>query len=110
MQAIVKLGMAVTLAAGCSYAESWTGKLVDATCLPKKEEPAKCDATGGTLNFAIQTADGKTLKFDAEGNVKTGAVLRAFPDAKGPNVTVTGTMMNVSADEKVLRVEAIEIR
>jgi hypothetical protein len=112
MKLIAKLGIAAALATGCSYAETWTGKLVDATCFPKEEQPAKCDASKGTMNFGIQTADGKILKFDANGNIKTGVVLGGFPDAKGPSVMVTGTLMTVSAseNEKVLKVDTIEIR
>ena len=105
MPNIVKLGIAVSLAAALAYAETWSGKLVDGTCLPTKEAPAKCDATRGTTKFAIQTPDGKIIKFNAEGDIKTGIALGGFPDAKGPAVTVTGTMQ-----DDVLKVEAIEIR
>jgi len=110
MRNILKLGILASLAAALSYGESWTGKLVDATCIPVKEQPAKCDANKGTTSFAIENADGTRYKLDAEGNVKTGAAMGGFPDAKGPQVKVTGTMMTVIGDEKFLKVEAIEIR
>jgi hypothetical protein len=105
MLTTAKLTILVTLATGMSYAETWTGKLVDSTCFPSKEVPTKCDATKATTSFAVLTADGKQVKFDAEGNLKTGTAMGGFPDAKGPNVMVTGIVK-----DEVLKVESIEIR
>ncbi len=96
-----------------AYAESWTGKLVDASCADQQKNAA-CAPTASTASFAIQSA-GKTLKLDAEGNKKAMEALKerntGANRAQNPNAptevtaTVSGTM---SGDE--IKVESIQVQ
>jgi hypothetical protein len=61
------------LGAAFSYAESWTGKVLDAACydaqkttIKSQEDLARtCVPTTATTSFAIQTAAGKVYKVDS---------------------------------------------
>ncbi|HEY7335135.1 MAG TPA: hypothetical protein VH639_09640 [Bryobacteraceae bacterium] len=100
MKTISKLGIAFCLAAVFSYADSFTGKLVDASCYDKTVQstasatanatPANskvtssnvnttkpperitetCAPTASTTMFAFMTSSGKIYKLDNSGNMK----------------------------------------
>lgn len=92
---ITALFAAVSAAA---FAEDWTGKLLDATCLDQQqqERTVACDATKATTAFALDVA-GKIYKFDIPGNAKAVAAMKYRPDPTDPNASreikakVTGT-------------------
>jgi hypothetical protein len=120
MKTITKLGVVLCLAAGFSYAETWTGKLIDATCHDKSSQSSQatpgqatrgqsttpsttpgqsssssresCAPTASTTSFALETSDGKVYKLDSAGNSKAASAMRGNPNAKDENVTVSGTM------------------
>lgn len=115
MKKLIKLTTLFGLAAALSFADNWTGKLVDASCADKggpaaaapggapKAEPGKasdsCAVSATTTSFAIQTADGKILKLDASGNSKAAAAVKT--DAgKAASVSVSGEMQgqNIKVD------------
>jgi hypothetical protein len=70
MKTIGKVGIMLCLGAAFSYAETWTGKLLDASCYDAQKATTKshedlaraCTPTAATTDFAIQTADGKVYK------------------------------------------------
>jgi len=114
MRRILTLGAAALFVTGLACAETYTGKLVDATCA-EQQKTAACNPTTTTTTFAIQVS-GKTLKLDAEGNKKAAEALQATNNsanrAKEPNApesevmaTVQGT---VHGDE--IKVESIQVR
>jgi len=115
MKTIAKLGLALGVFAVMSYAESWTGKLIDAACHDKSQQNpaeskqagdlASCDATASTTSFAIQTSDGKVYKLDASGNAKASTALKGNPDNKTPTATVSGSM-----DGQTVKVDSISVR
>jgi len=112
MKTIAKLGVVLCIAAGVSYADSWTGKLLDAPCHDRSLQPGQakssadsCAATATTSAFAIQTADGKVFKLDASGNAKAATILRGNPDSKEPSVTVSGSM-----DGQTVKVDSIDLK
>ena len=112
MKTIAKLGVILCVAAGLSYAENWTGKLIDAPCHDRSLQPGQakgqaesCAATSTTTSFAIQTSDGKVYKLDASGNAKAATALRGNPDAKDPSVTVSGSM-----DGQTVKVDSIDLQ
>jgi 3-deoxy-D-arabino-heptulosonate 7-phosphate (DAHP) synthase len=115
MKTIAKLGLALGVFAAMGYAESWTGKLIDAACHERsqqnpadskqKSELAACDASASTTSFAIETSDGKVYKLDASGNAKASTALRGNPDNKNPMATVSGTM-----DGQTVKVDSISVR
>ena len=115
MKTIAKLGLALGVFAAMSYAENWTGKLIDAACHDKSQQNpaeskqtsdlASCDATAATTSFAIQTSDGKVYKLDASGNAKAATALRGNPDNKTPTATVSGSM-----EGQTVKVDSISVR
>jgi hypothetical protein len=62
-----------------ALADSFSGKLVDATCYEKQQSSTGCDATGATKAFAIE-ASGKVYKLDATGNQKAATALKSRAD------------------------------
>jgi hypothetical protein len=113
MRKALRVTALVAFVSALAYAETWTGKLVDASCAAQQKNAA-CTPNASTTSFGLQ-ASGKTMKLDAEGNQKAAAAVKehnASADrAKNPNappldvvVTITGTM---SGDE--IKVEAIQV-
>ena len=108
MKTVTKLGIVLCMAGVASYAESWTGKLIDTSCLDRFSTAAssgkkaldldkldkQCAPTVGTTSFAVLDGD-KIYKLDATGNSKVmadiyGGAVKADHD-KDVHVTVTGT-------------------
>ena len=119
MRTVSKLGALFVFVAAMAYAETWTGRLVDANCDPQKAAPS-CIATTSTTDFALVTSDAKLYKFDSEGNKKAAEALKDSengaersmePDEAdgdgGSNdilATVSGTMR-----DGLIEVESIEV-
>ena len=117
MRKVCTLSAILVFVSALAYAETWTGKLFDASCVEQQKNEqrmAACTPTTTTTSFAIQ-ASGKMLKLDAEGNQKAVAAWKEYNQSadrsKEPNTqsqamaTVEGTG---SGDE--IKVEAIQIR
>jgi hypothetical protein len=100
---IILLSMTSTLC----LAETWTGKLIDATCAEQGKNTSPSSAGGqsprdvkactpreSTTSFAIRTPDGQILKLDSTGNKLAADTFKA--NSKGTKgemvITVTGTM------------------
>ena len=110
MRNISKLALAFGVFAAVSYADTWSGKLVDANCSETSESQPKgdiksCAATPSTASFAIQTSDGKVYAFDASGNSKAATAIRGNPDNKSPNATVSGAL-----EGNTLKVDSISVQ
>jgi len=75
------------------WAESWSGKLVDPECVDPAKSAAgrtpSCLPTSSTISFAVETPEGKVIKFDTTGNAKAREVLKTHGDP-GLKITVTG--------------------
>jgi len=90
MNTIIKAGAILCFTGLCSYAETWTGKLVDAACYDSKATPASagektaklgnidkdCAPTASTTAYAVH-ANGKFYKLDSSGNAKIAADLKS---------------------------------
>jgi hypothetical protein len=86
MKTVGKLGIILGLASMAAYAETWDGKLIDATCFENFSSSATdgrkapdldkldkdCAPTPGTTTFAV-IDHGKVYKLDAIGNTKVAA-------------------------------------
>ena len=113
MKMLAKLGIVVCLAAVAGYAETWNGKLIDATCYEKYSTAATagqkppsldkidkdCAPTASTTVFALH-ASGKVYKLDAAGNSQVqadvrGGVIKADKDGD-THITITGTLQGDS--------------
>ena len=109
MKQLMKISVLLCLAAAFGFAETWTGKLIDANC---KQDPvaqkdsgssATCAPKATTTVFAIQTADGKIYRLDNQGNSKAATAMKIDPTKT--NVTVSG-----SFDGQMVKVESIEMQ
>ena len=108
MKTTTKLGVILCLAGVAGYAETWNGKLIDASCLERFSTAAssgkkaldldkldkQCAPTAATANFAVLDGD-KIYKLDSTGNSKVmadvyGGAIKADHD-KDVHVTVKGT-------------------
>jgi len=93
-------------AASLGFAETWTGKLVDAVCKVSSESEASaiCAATPATHLFAIELSDAKVLNLDAIGNEKAANAVKNIKKSN-PRVIVTGSLEGLT-----VRVESIEVQ
>ncbi len=116
MRTIGKLGLALGMFAAVSYGDTWSGKLLDATCVERNREnpdrnstktgnPPTCTASKSTGAFALQTSDGKVYKLDPAGNSKAATALRGNPDNDSPEADVAGAMQ-----DQILIVDSISVR
>ena len=80
-----------SLASALCFADSWTGKLVDATCVDQAQgKAANCMPTAKTAAFALDTGDGKVFRLDAAGNAKAVTMLKS--GVKSETVVISGAM------------------
>jgi hypothetical protein len=100
---LATLGAVLALVSALSFGESFTGKLVDASCAAKAQvQKTECAPTAATKSFAIETADGKVLKLDSTGNSKAIAAMKDNfkPESQ---VTVSGQL-----DGQTVKVDSID--
>src|SRR5258708_785989 len=62
-----------------ALAESYSGRLLDASCYDQQKKVAACDPTSTTTAFALE-ASGAVYKLDAAGNSKASAALKNRAD------------------------------
>ena len=112
MRTIFRLGVLCVFASALAWAESWTGKLLDATCAAKQTDAA-CTPTASTSSFAFQVGD-KMYRFDPEGDKKA---VQAFKEsesgaerARNPNSPgdVTATV-DGSIQGELIKLESIRV-
>jgi hypothetical protein len=97
-------------------AESYAGKLIDASCLDKPNPTVgSCQPSSATSTFALFDNSQKVYKLDQKGNTKAADALKNRADrSSDPNATskgdvvvakITGTM-----NDGIITVETIEIQ
>jgi hypothetical protein len=107
---------AAVLFAVLGLADTFTGKLIDTSCLDQPHPTvASCQPTSSTTSFGLADDAGKTYKFDDDGNTKAAAALKNRSDRSAdPNATpkenivmakITGTL-----DGSTLKVDTIEVQ
>jgi hypothetical protein len=111
MRRVYRLSAFLVIASALAFAETWSGKLIDAGCAdPQKTEA--CVPTASTAAFAINAA-GKVLKLDAAGNTKAAEAMKARENsadrAKNANREITATVQG-TASEDTIKVDSIELR
>jgi hypothetical protein len=112
MQKLLRVCAVSGLLAGLAFAENYSGRLLDATCVDQNKSK-NCDPTSMSVAFVI-VADGKTMHLDDAGNAKAVKAMRGradrqkdpnTPGSSAVNAKVTGT-----AEGDVLRVDVIEVQ
>jgi hypothetical protein len=107
MKKFASIATIFALAAAFAFAESWTGRLVDAGCKANSQgtdSTESCAATAATHLFAIELPDAKVLNLDAAGNEKAANAVKNDQKAY-LRATVTGSL-----DGQMVKVESIEIQ
>jgi len=113
MKTIGKLGIMLCLGAAFSYAESWTGKVLDASCYDaQKTKPSEnlaraCAPTASTTDFAIQTADGKVYKVSS-GNSEFANDIRSGVLKKDKDGDIHATITG-SREGEMVKVDSINL-
>lgn len=103
-----------------ALAETWNGKLIDATCYstqqsqPQEQRATKsCDPTTSTTMFALEVS-GKVYNFDASGNAKAATALKSRADrSTNPNSPATGSInARVSGEMEgdTIKVESVNLQ
>jgi hypothetical protein len=113
MRRVLVLGAILAVGSALAMAETFTGKLVDASCAQQQKDNA-CTPSSSTSSFALQVS-GKILKLDAAGDQKAAAAMKqggsSADRSKEPSTPadVTATVQG-TADGDMLKVEAIQIQ
>jgi hypothetical protein len=104
----------LTVSAVLAFAESWQGRLIDATCYEQNKSAATCDPTGSTTVFALFVSN-KAYKLDEAGNGKAVEALKSRADRSSDPATpassqVMATITGTKDGSDVLKVETVEIK
>ena len=111
MRSIWKTAAFAALLTSLACAETWNGRLLDASCI-EQQKSTSCDPTGASVIFAINVA-GKIYKLDDAGNAKAVEALKSRADrAKDPAVATAPVNAKVigSLESDIVKVETIEVQ
>jgi hypothetical protein len=105
------------LFAALGLADTYTGKLIDASCLSQaKPTLATCQPTSTTTAFALVDDSQKVYKLDEKGNAKAADALKnradrsADPNASKAGADVVVAKITGSMNANVITVEALEVQ
>ncbi len=108
-----RLAVLVIIFSAIALAETWNGKLVDASCANDQADPSACSVTDSTKLFGLQMGNA-VYRLDKEGNAKVARALRdradrikeERPGSKEPiQAKITGRR-----DQDLIRVESVQIK
>ena len=105
---------AITVAFGTlALAETFSGRLVDATCYEQQKGATACQPTSSTTSFALLTSS-QVLRLDDTGNSKAAEAIkdRADRSANSTETQNTEVMAKVTGTKSgdVINVEKIEVK
>ena|ERR1035438_2303054 len=112
MRKLVTIAATVAFFATLALAESWTGKLLDSTCMEQQKNVEACNPNGTTTGFLVQI-DGKIYKLDDTGNAKAAEALKNRADRTDPNApptTAISAKIKGSKDGDTIKVETLEVQ
>jgi len=97
-----------------AFAESWQGRLIDASCYDQQKSAATCDPTSSTTMFALFAAN-KEYKLDEAGNAKVADALKSQADrssdpTKPASTQVMAKITGTKDGDNTLKVETVEIQ
>jgi hypothetical protein len=114
MRRIVPFCALLAIFSGLALAESWQGRLLDATCFDQQKNATTCDATSATTMFSLYVAD-KAYKLDDAGNGKAVQAMKSRADrssdpAKPLTTVVMAKITGSKEDQDILKVETVELQ
>ena len=114
MRRSVSMFALLTLFSVLALAESFKGRLVDATCFDQQKSATACDPTSSTTTFALYVAE-QAYKLDTAGNAKAVEALKTRADrtsdpAKPMSTQVMAQITGTRDADNVLKVEAIVLQ
>jgi len=113
MRSIFTAVACLTIFAGLTLAETFTGRLVDAACLTRQKSSTACTPTVSTTTFGM-VVSGRFYMLDENGNMKAAEELKDrgdrqtepnSADRSGVNAIINGTL-----DGNVLKVDTIQVQ
>ena len=111
MKKLLRIGAIAAMFAAFALAESYSGRLLDATCIDQGKSKV-CDPTSTSTHFALNV-EGKIYRLDDAGNAKTVEALKNRADRQKdpglPSNTVTAKVDGTKEGE-VIRVDLIEVQ
>jgi hypothetical protein len=110
MRKVLKLGAVAAILSGLAFAETWNGRLLDASCLEQQKNA--CDPTSTTVSFAMFVG-GKVYRLDDAGNSKAVEALKNRADrSKDPSMPTNQITARVSGtmEEGILKVDTIQVQ
>ncbi len=104
----------LTVFSGLAMAESWQGRLLDASCYEQHKSAATCDATSSTTTFSLFVSN-QAYKLDDAGNAKVVEALKSRADrSSDPSKPLAGMIMakitGSKEGEGILKVESVELQ
>jgi hypothetical protein len=113
MRSIFTAIACLTIFAGLTLAETFSGSLVDAACLAQQKAPTACAPTASTTTFGM-VVSGRFYMLDENGNMKAAEALKDRADRQTePNSAdrngVTATI-NGTSDGNVIKVDTIQVQ
>jgi len=95
-------------------AESFKGRLIDATCYDQQKSATACDPTSSTTAFALSLPD-QAYKLDAAGNTKAAEALksranRAADPGKPESTQVAAQVTGTKEADNTIKVESIVLQ
>jgi hypothetical protein len=85
MRRLLTICACVATFAALALAETWTGRLVDASCVEQQKSATACDPSSSTTAFAL-IVSGKAYRLDEAGNSKAMEALKDRADrSANPN-------------------------
>ena len=114
MRRLFTLCGCIALFSALALAESWTGRLVDASCYAQQKTATACDPSASTTSFSLIVSGQQAYKLDNAGNGKASEALKSRADrSANPNqppkgavsAKVTGNLTN-----DTISVESIDVQ
>lgn len=102
----------IAVLASAAFAESWTGPLVDTSCMTEQRSVKACQPTNSTTHYSV-VANDQVYELDQNGNAKAAAILKTSADREAnPNGKTALIVVNVTGtkDGNTIRVDSLAIQ
>ena len=113
MRSILILCACTAILSGLALAESWTGRLIDASCYDQQKSATACDPTSSTTKFAL-VVSGQPVKLDDAGNSQAAEALKSRADrSTDPNAAAgkqVAAKVSGTKEGDTIKVESIDVQ